>query len=112
MGVIKSLFHKGTTKKKGVVFQRNDGKTVTLLNSSGKGAKYAAELRDKQHYTNDGRLKTNEDGTVKPLTNEEKAYRSGYLAANRDHADAYNFKNNKQAYDAAKAKRKEKFKKK
>ena len=83
------------------------GKRRILLNSHGKGAKYAAELKNGCQFSNAGQMKTDREGEVYTLTKDQKAYRRGYLAANRDHADAYNAKNNPAAYRAAKKKRAE-----
>lgn len=66
-----------------------NGKTITLLNPSEKGAKYADELRNGIRYTNDGRYKADKDGVVMELTDEQRAFRSGYLTAQKDAAKAY-----------------------
>lgn len=76
---------KVTTKK---------GKTITLLNPSQKAEKYACELRERHAMTNDGRFKADEDGPF-PLTDTQKAYRSGYLDARKDSARAYNYNKRK-----------------
>lgn len=68
---------------------KNNGKTVTLLNPSEKGAKYADELRNGTRYTNDGRYKADKDGVVLGLTKEQRSYRAGYLDAQKDSAKAY-----------------------
>lgn len=81
------------------------GKKRILLNSHGKGAKYAAELKNGVQYSNAWQIKTDRQGEVRSLTKDQKAYRRGYLAANRDHADAYNAKNNPAAYREAKKQR-------
>ena len=81
------------------------GKRKILLNSHGKGSKYAAELKNGYQFSNAGQIKTDRQGEVKRLTKDQKAYRRGYLAANRDHADAYNAKNNPAAYREAKKQR-------
>ena len=85
----------GKKRELGVKVTFNDGTEVTLLNPSGKGTKYAQELKDNKHYTNDGKLKVDDKGNPLPLTNEQKAYRSAYLTALLDSAKAYNSKNNK-----------------
>lgn len=92
-------------KKTGTVLTYEDDTKKTLLNPYGKGAKYAQELKTGQKYTNDNQIKT-VNGEIKPLTDTEKAYRSGYLAARRDAADAYNAKNNPEKLAENKAKRK------
>lgn len=97
----RKLFGKGKRadgKKKvvGVVVTFKDDTEVTLLNPSGKGAKFAQELKDNKHYTNSGQVKVDDKGSPLPLTNEQKAYRSAYLTALSDSAKAYNSKiNNK-----------------
>ena len=67
------------------------GKTVTLLNPSEKGAKFAKELKTGVARTNDGRYKidSNSKKAIR-LTNEQRAFRSGYLSAQSDSAKAYN----------------------
>lgn len=62
-----------------VKVKTKNGKTVTILNPSEKGAKYAREIREGQRYTNDYEQKTNEKGLVEKLTPEQAAYRAGYL---------------------------------
>lgn len=71
-------------------------KGKVLLNPYEKGNKAFAELRDGVHYTNDCKVKYNKR-TGKPvrLTDTEKAYRSGYLAAQKDSRRAYNSRRNK-----------------
>ena len=64
------------------------GRTRTLLNPSEKGAKFAAELRTGIRKTNDGRNKADKNGDV-GLTKEQRAYRSGYLDAQKDSARAW-----------------------
>lgn len=64
------------------------GKKITLLNLSEKAGKYAAELRTGIRYTNEGGYKRNKDGDI-GLSNEGRAYRSGYLDARKDSANAY-----------------------
>lgn len=83
----------GKKRKAGVTVTFNDGESVTLLNPSGKGEKFAKELKENQHYTNDGKLKTDDNGNPIPLTNEQKAYRSAYITALSDSAKAYKAKN-------------------
>ena len=85
-------------KKAGVTLTRADVKTgetsqVTLLNPHGKGAKYAAELRRDEHLTNEGRVKRYQSGKKQgqpvPLSDVQRAFRSGYLQAQSDSAKAY-----------------------
>lgn len=65
------------------------GKRITLLNPAEKGRKFADELGNGIKLTNDGMLKMTSLGTPVRLTDTEKAYRSGYLAARKDNAKAY-----------------------
>ena len=70
------------------------GKTVTLLDPAGKGAKYAHELKTKRRYTNEGRVKVNPNtGEVQKLTKAQRSYRAGYLDARKDNAKAWCKKN-------------------
>ena len=66
------------------------GGTVTLLNPSEKGTKFADELRNGAKQTNDGFIKFNADGKPVKLTSTEASYRMGYLDAQKDSARAYN----------------------
>ena len=77
-------------------FKNSRGKTVTLLNPSEKGKKYANELKTKIRHTNDGRFVKDEDGPL-PLTDTALAYRSGYLDARKDNAKAYKHNKKKKA---------------
>lgn len=76
------------------------GKTVTLLNPSEKGRKYANELKTGVRITNNGIPKVGENG--KPIklgkTGKEaqaRAYRSGYLQTRKDSAKAWKSKRKK-----------------
>lgn len=72
------------------IYIRKDGKTIKLLNPSEKGVKFAKELRSNIAYTNNGKPKREKDGsTVKTLSKEQRAYRSGYLDARKDSAKAW-----------------------
>ncbi len=64
------------------------GKTITLLNPFEKGKKYYLEQMANVRTTNSGEIK--DDG--KPLTPEQKAYRAGYLAAQKDSRKAFKHK--------------------
>ena len=75
--------------------KNRNGKLVTLLNPSEKGKKFADELKIDRKMTNDGELKTNRRGETFQLTDEQRAYRAGYLAAQKDSAKAYNHNQNK-----------------
>ncbi len=76
----------GGKVKSGTIVTFNDGSTKTLLTPAGKGEKYASELRDGVRYTNNGEVKKN------GLTKQGRAYRSGYLDAQKDARSAYNAK--------------------
>lgn len=65
------------------------GKTITLLNPSEKGKKFAAELRNNTRYTNNNKAKTDKDGVIQSLSDTQRAYRSGYLDARKDSANCY-----------------------
>ena len=65
------------------------GKTITLLNPSEKGKKFASELRDNTRYTNDNKKKADKDGVLLSLSDTQRAYRSGYLDARKDSANCY-----------------------
>lgn len=78
-----------------VNFKRKNGKVITLLNPSEKGHKFATELRDGIKYTNAGLIKTDKNNNYQHLTDTESAYRSGYLAAQKDSANCYKAKQGK-----------------
>lgn len=80
----------GKQVKSGVNLTREDGSKFTLLNPSGKTAKYYAENQRGKRYTNAGKVKIDDDGNVLTLTKEQKAYRAGYIDAQSDNAKAYN----------------------
>ena len=67
-----------------------NGTVITLLNPSEKGAKFASELRTGFAKTNDGRPKLDAKHTQTKLTDTQKSWRSGYLAAQKDSAKCYN----------------------
>lgn len=77
----------------GKEFTTKKGRKGVYLNPSQKGAKFATELKNKCKITNAGEVKLGKDNDVILLTDTEKAYRSGYLAAQKDSASLYNFKN-------------------
>lgn len=66
-----------------------NGKVITLLNPSEMGAKYADELRFNTRLTNDGYPKLTDKNEQLPLTPEQRAYRSGWLDAQKASAKAY-----------------------
>lgn len=65
------------------------GKTVTLLNPSEKGHKYAKELKRGFRSTNDGKFKLDDSGKGMRLDAKQRAYRAGYLDAQKDSARAW-----------------------
>lgn len=71
---------------------KKTGKEVVLLNPSEKGAKYARELKSGVGETNKGLLKLDKNNKIVPLTDTQKAFRSGYLRAQKDSANAYKAK--------------------
>lgn len=79
-----------------IVTNRKTGKNVTLLNPSEKGAKFAKELKTNVARKNDGVIKFNKKtGTVQTLSQEQRAFRAGYLASRKDSARAYKAKRKK-----------------
>ena len=81
----------GERRKNGVYLKNTeDGREFTALNPSGKGAKYAKELKDGKRITNSGSPKLDGNGKQMGLTKQQRAYRSGYLQARKDSANAYN----------------------
>lgn len=85
----------GKAKKSGTTVTFKDGTKRTLLNPSGKGDKYAAELQMGVKITNDGEFKHGRNGEEISLTAEQRAYRSGFLDALSANAKAYKAKKNK-----------------
>lgn len=84
----------GRFRKAAVSVTFKDGSSTVLLTPSGMGAKAAKELKDGVHYTNDlETVKTDVDGVVLPLTDTQRAYRAGILAAQRASAKAFKAKN-------------------
>ena len=75
--------------------KRKNGSYVTLLNPSEKAGKYAAELRTGMRYTNNGDYKPDKNGEI-GLSAEQRAYRSGYLDARKDSANAWKHNQKKQ----------------
>ena len=84
-------------KKNGVYAQCSDGETRTFLNPHGKGAKYAAELKNGVRITNLGERKKDKSGNSMRLTDTQAAFRSGYLSAQKDSANAYKAKKAKKS---------------
>lgn len=76
-----------------VVVKSKRGNDVILLNPSEKGTKMLCELQNNVHITNDGMIKTDKIGKPRRLSDTQKAYRSGYLAAQKDARKAFKSKN-------------------
>lgn len=72
-----------------VTVTNKKGKKVTLLNPSEKGAKFAKELKQNRKRTNTGSFKLDDNKQSIKLTDVERAYRGGYLDAQKDSANAY-----------------------
>ena len=81
------------TKFGGVAAIDDYGHTKTLLSPSERGAKYATELREGYKQTNNGVYKRFDDGTPIDLNVTERAYRAGYLDAQKDSAGAFKSRN-------------------
>ena len=73
-----------------VTVRDRKGRERILLNPSEKGGKFARELREHRRYTNKGVPKS---GKASYLTQEGRAFRAGYLEAQKDSAKAYKAKN-------------------
>lgn len=78
-------------KKSVTVVKSKTGKDVTLLNPSQKAAKMAVELKGNVKLTNSRSAVKSDAG----LTDAERSYRAGYLAARKDSAKVYKHKKNK-----------------
>ncbi len=76
-------------------YTNKKGHKVTLLNPSEKGKKFADELRSGVKITNDRDIKRDKNGDYVGLTDEARAYRSGYLDAQKDSANAWKAKQKK-----------------
>lgn len=66
-----------------------------LLNPYEKGSKAFYELQKGVHITNEGKVKINRQNKPIRLSDTERAYRSGYLAAQKDSRRAYKSRLNK-----------------
>lgn len=71
-----------------------NGKTITLLNPAQKARKFADELSTNMHFTNDGEYKPDKNGEI-GLTDNQRAYRSGYLDSRKDCAKAHKYNEKK-----------------
>lgn len=76
-----------------VTVRSRKGKKVTLLNPSEKGTKYATELVYDVALTNDGEQKFDKKGHPQRLKSEQRAYRAGYLQAQKDSSKAFKHRN-------------------
>lgn len=86
----------GKRTKNGVhLVNTEDGTKSTVLTPAGKGAKYAQELKDGKRMTNSGAPKMGENGKQLGLTKQQRAFRSGYLQARKDSANAYKANKNR-----------------
>ncbi|MCD8372195.1 MAG: hypothetical protein LUD27_02710 [Clostridia bacterium] len=93
----KNTFSLGRTKSgrgsiDGTVVTYNDGNRQTFLTPSGKGKKYAQEIKTGRRFTNDGEAKVDDEGYELRVTKEGQAYRAGYLDAQKDSANAWKAK--------------------
>ena len=71
------------------------GNTVRLLNPAQKADKFLLELKGNVHLTNYNKSKLTKSGKVKRLSDTQRSFRSGYLAAMKDSARAYKHNKNK-----------------
>lgn len=80
-----------TKKKTGELVRDSNGNPikVTLLNPSEKGQKFARELREGRKRRNDGSFYIDKTGHTVKLSDNQRAYRSGYLDAQKDSVKAY-----------------------
>ena len=66
-----------------------NGKKITLLNPSEKGEKYAKELKKGKKIRNDGSYALDDKKKSISLTKAQRAYRAGYLDAQKDSARCF-----------------------
>lgn len=72
------------------IVNKKSGQIVhTLLNPSEKARKFLMELKSNVKFTNQKLVKYDKNGKPIQLSDEQKSYRAGYLAARRDNAAAY-----------------------
>lgn len=76
-----------------VTVRNRRGKKITLLNPSEKGTKFATELAYNVALTNDGEQKFDKGGNPKKLTPKQRAFRAGFLQAQKDSSRAFKSKN-------------------
>lgn len=67
-----------------VTVRNSRGNDVVLLNPSERALKYSIEIKHKKALTNTGRRKMDKNGKQLRLTDEQLAYRAGYLAHQKD----------------------------
>lgn len=72
-----------------VTVRNSRGNDVVLLNPSERALKYSIEMKHKKALTNTGRRKMDKDGKQIRLTDEQLAYRAGYLAHQKDSNKAF-----------------------
>ena len=72
-----------------VKIKNKNGKTITLLNPSEKLMKFSRELKRGVRETNDRKFKLDKNGKAMRLTDDQKAYRAGYIAHAKDSAGVY-----------------------
>ena len=87
------------------VTDKNGKKIRRLLNPSERAKKFAHELKTGNRVTTLNNPKVDKNGEVMKLTDKQRAFRSGYLAAKQDAADAYNAKHNPKRLKEVKAAR-------
>lgn len=85
----------GKPRKSGTIVHFDDGTSTVLLTPAGKGEKYANELKSGVRTYNDGTIKRDEFNMPVDLTDSQRAYRSGYLDAQKDNARLFNAKKQK-----------------
>lgn len=71
------------------------GNTVRLLNPAQRADKFFQELNANKHLTNYGHDKLTKSGKPIRLSDTQRAFRGGYLAARKDSARAYKHNKNK-----------------
>lgn len=75
-----------------VLVETRKGKKIFLLNPSEKAGKFASELKHGIRFTNAGEMKVDRNDNPLTLTDEQRAYRSGYLQSRQDSAKVYKYK--------------------
>lgn len=75
-----------------VIVRNKNGKEVVLLSPSEKYTKYMDELQNGCKQTNGGRIKYGKNSKPVRLTQQERAWRSGYVSAIVDSSKAFKSK--------------------